>query len=94
MLPVLLSTPVAPTESNLLQLPLVGPSMNVTCETIGMELSTRCTDGRSTLHTPSTLFRHVGSFLVLRVLAVRAVPTGEILPLLAVTAVQNPKYLK
>ena len=32
ILPVLLSTPVAPTESNLLQLPLVGPSVNVSAK--------------------------------------------------------------
>ena len=35
------STPGAPTESNLLHLPLVGPSVNVFCETMGMKLSTR-----------------------------------------------------
>ena len=42
-----LRPPVAPTESNLTQLPLVGPSMSVFCKKTGVLLSTHCADGRS-----------------------------------------------
>lgn len=45
-----LSTPVAPPESNSLQLPIVGPSVNYFCNKMGRKLSKRCTDGRSIQH--------------------------------------------
>ena len=54
---------------------------------MGMKLSTRCTDGPTALHTLSILG-------ILRAHAVRAVPTDEILPILAVLAVQNPEILE
>ena len=81
------SAPVAPTESTLLQLPPVGPSVNVFCEAIGMELSTRCTDSRRKLHS-FEYSGHTESNLGLRVFAVSAVHETEIL---RVHDVPNPE---
>ena len=61
ILPVLLCTPVAPRESNLLQRALVGPSVKVFCQKNGMKLPKRYGDDRSITHTPSIL-RIFGEF--------------------------------
>ena len=81
------STPVAPTESNLLQLAFMGPSVNVFCKTIGKKLPTRCTDGPTMFHAPEH-FGHIECILVLRV------PTDELLAVLTIPAVQNPDLLE
>ena len=89
-------------ERNLLQLLLVRISVQVLRQERGMKLSKRCTDGSKyeiyfVLKSFSEYIytAHVQSAFVLRVLAVRAVASGEILPVLvlAIPAVQNPDIL-
>ena len=63
-----------------------GPSSNIFCKRMGMELSDRCTNGRIMLHTRSIQ-------RIFRVLRVLAVPTDEMRPVRAVPAVQNPEIL-
>ena len=90
-------TPVSPTERNFLQLSLVAPSVNVFCKTMGLNLSSRCTDGPSILLT-SEYAEHIESIWYIWYceysLAARARPTDKILPVLAVPAAQNPQILK
>lgn len=62
---------------------------SVFCIKMGMEISKRRIDGRSTVHTTSIL-RILRVFFELGVLAV---PTDDILPVLEIRAVQNPKIL-
>ncbi|CAM9953323.1 unnamed protein product [Laminaria digitata] len=76
---VLLSTPVAPPENNLLQRPLVEPSVNVSIKKMDAILETvhRRSIYTSTSHSEYTA--HIESIVILRVLGVRAAPTDEIL---------------
>ena len=73
------STPVVPAESSLLQLLLVAPSVNMLCKNNGHEIiETVHTWSKHTSYAEYTA--HIEFFFVLRVRAVRAVPTDEMLP--------------
>ena len=107
VLPVLLGTPVAPTERSLLQLPLVGASVNVLCKTMGMKSSTRCS---SILNTPSASIysqheqyhngRNTASACSTRntsrpvVFAVPAVQNPAMLEVQGESTVSNPEILR
>ena len=87
-----LSTRVVSSESNVLQLPLVGPSVRFVPNN-GPE-NCRHVRRRSKSTSYSKYTGHIESISVLGVLVVRTLPTNEILIVLAVPAVQNPKILE
>ena len=72
-----LSTGVVPSESNSRQLLLVGPSVSVLCRTMGLRIVDKV-HRRSKYTSFSKYTQHIENISVLRILAVRTLPSDEI----------------